>query len=110
MLALFIGLPGLYIASGPYTETLPRPFNSKIWKSTDTWGETRCSMLVDLRARIGVQGKTRAELAELLGPEDDEDADASLSHWHLCPSFMDVWILEVRWKDGVAVDSWVRDT
>jgi hypothetical protein len=110
MLGLFIVLPVLYVSGGAYTETLPRPFDSERWKSTDHWGDTRCAMLTDLRARIGIEGKTRKELVELLGPDENESADANLSHWHLCPSFMDVWILEVRWKNGIAQDSWVRDT
>ena len=110
MLGLFVILPVLYIGGGPYTETLPRPFVSEQWKSAGQWKDARCAMLTDLRTRIGVEGKTQAELFELLGPDENESTDASLSHWHLCPSFMDIWILEVRWKDGVADDSWVRDT
>lgn len=110
MLGAFILLPLLYIGGGAYTEALPRPFNSARWKSVDHWGDTRCAMLADLRTRIGIEGKTREELVELLGPDENEETDASISHWHLCPSFMDVWILEVRWDDGIARDSWVRDT
>jgi hypothetical protein len=110
MLGLLVLLPVLYLGGGAYTETLPRPFNSEKWKSADHWGDTRCAMLADLRTRIGIEGKTRDELLELLGPDENENTDASLSHWHLCPSFMDVWILEVRWSGGIAEDSWVRDT
>ncbi|MHA6317534.1 hypothetical protein ACXYN8_07725 [Altererythrobacter sp. CAU 1778] len=110
MLAAFILLPMLYIGGGAYTEALPRPFNWERWKAVDHWGDTRCAMIADLRTRIEIEGKTREELTDLLGPDENEASDASLSHWHLCPSFMDVWILEVRWKDGIAQDSWVRDT
>lgn len=110
MLGAFILLLLLYFGGGAYTEALPRPFNSEKWKSVDHWGDTRCAMLADLRARIGIEGKTREELVELLGPDENEKTDSRISHWHLCPSFMDVWILEVRWNDGVARDSWVRDT
>ena len=110
MLGLFIILPVLYVGGGAYTETLPRPFNSERWKSADHWGEARCAMLADLSTRIGIKGKTRAELFDLLGPDENAGTDAKLSHWHLCPSFMDIWILEVRWKNGIAKDSWVRDT
>lgn len=67
-------------------------------------------MVLDLRYRIGLVGKTRAEIIALLGKPDDEDSDQSLDHWHLCPSFMDVWILEVRWKNDVATSAIVRDT
>ncbi|MEZ5709928.1 MAG: hypothetical protein R3E02_11140 [Blastomonas sp.] len=110
MLGLFIVFPFLYVSGGAYTETLPRPFDSELWKSTDHLGDTRCAMLADLRARIGIEGKTKKELVELLGPDEDESTDGSLSHWHLCPSFLDIWILEVRWKNGIAQESWVRDT
>ena len=110
MLGLFILLPVLYVYGGAYTEALPRAFNSERWKSANHWGDTRCAMLADLHTRIGIDGKTRTELFELLGPDENENTEVSLSHWHLCPSFMDIWILEVRWKDGIAIDSWVRDT
>lgn len=110
MLGLFILLPVLYVGGGAYTEALPRAFNAERWKSADHWADARCAMLADLRTGIGIDGKTRAELFELLGPDENESTDVTLSHWHLCPSFMDIWILEVRWKDGVAKDSWIRDT
>ena len=110
MLGIFILLPMLYIGGGAYTDSFPRPFNSERWKSVDGWEETRCAMLADLRTRIGVEGKTREDLVELLGPDEKENPDASLSRWHLCPSFLDIWILEVRWKDGIAQEAWVRDT
>ena len=110
MLGIFIVLPILYIGGGAYTEAIPRLFDSAKWKSADDWGDTRCAMLTDLRVRVGIEGKTKQELIELLGPDESEGTNADLGHWHLCPSFMDVWILEVRWKDGVAQDSWVRDT
>jgi len=35
MLGLVIVLPVLYVSGGAYTETLPRPFDSERWKSTD---------------------------------------------------------------------------
>lgn len=110
MLLLFCIGPLVYVRGGPYTETIPRPFNSAEWKNSDTWDETRCAMLSDLRFRIGVDGKARKELIDMLGPDEDEDADPNQSHWHLCPSFMDIWILEVRWENGIVADSWVRDT
>jgi hypothetical protein len=67
-------------------------------------------MIADLQYRVGVEGRTRAEIFGLLGPPEDEDSDPTVSHWHLCPSFMDIYILEVRWDDGRVVDAWVRDT
>jgi len=113
MLALVVfcvSLPILYIAGGAYTEALPRLFDSSTWKSADIGAGTRCSMLLDLRLRIGVERKTRRELIALLGPDVSNGPARNFGYWLLCPSFMDVWILEVRWKDDVAVDAWVRDT
>ena len=104
------GLAFLWLDNGFHTETLPRPFESRGWKAADLWADTRCGMVLDLRHRIGLVGKTRAEVIALLGNPDDEDSDQSLDHWHLCPSFMDVWILEVRWEGDVATSAIVRDT
>lgn len=99
-----------WLTGGAYTTALPRPFDSQRWKAADTWTETRCSMIADLTQRIGVVDKSRAELIALLGKAEDEDADPTTSHWHLCPSFMDVYILEVRWRGDRAVTAKVRDT
>lgn len=67
-------------------------------------------MIADLTYRVGVVGKSRAELHQMLGEPQDEGEDPASSHWHLCPSFMDIYILEVRWRDDLAVSAWVRDT
>jgi hypothetical protein len=95
---------------GPYTTAFPRTFNSEQWKAADTWGDARCGMIADLNYRIGIVGKTRTDLVAMLGAPEDEDNDPTLSHWHLCPSFMDVFILEVRWRGDRVEDAWVRDT
>lgn len=111
MMALPIALFGLFIAwlSGrPYTSSLPQTFSSEVWKAAE--GDTRCRMIADLQYRVGVEGKSRAAIHELLGPPENEEEDPRLSHWHLCPSFMDIYILEVRWHDGMVADAWVRDT
>ncbi len=113
VLLLGLALPLLPIgcmAGGPYTEALPQPFDAERWKSADTWGDTRCAMIVDLLYRKGLEGRTRAEVIGLLGQPEDERGDAELGHWHLCPSFMDIWILEVRWENGRVAGAWVRDT
>jgi hypothetical protein len=110
LLVIFILLPGFYFGGGAYTETLPRPFDSQIWRSANSWKDIRCAMLADLRMRIGIEGKTREELIELLGPDENYQTNPDLGLWLLCPSFMDIWVLEVRWKNGVAEEAWVRDT
>ena len=109
-IAAMIAVLGPWLFPGPYTTAFPRSFNSERWKSADTWTDTRCSMIADLEQRVGVVGKTRAELHELLGKSDDEDGDPSTSHWHVCPSFMDIYILEVRWHGDFAISARVRDT
>lgn len=106
-----LGLALLYgwLAGGPYTSSLPRTFNSEGWKAAE--GNTRCGMITDLQHRVGVVGRTRAELYAMLGePEDEDTNDPTLDHWHLCPSFIDIYILEVRWSDNRVVSAWVRDT
>lgn len=113
-LVVVLGLVGFLIVNlifpGPYTSTYPRPFDTQVWNEADTWSYDRCGMVADLRFRIGLEGKTKQEVEALLGPDENEAEDTNLSHWHLCPSFLDIWILEVRWQSGRVSDSWVRDT
>lgn len=99
-----------WVAGGPYTSAFPRPFDSARWKAADTNGGTRCGMIADLTYRIGVEGKSQAELTQMLGKPDDEVGDPGRSRWLLCPSFMDIYILEVEWDKGRAVTAVVRDT
>ena len=96
---------------GPYTSTFPRPFDSERWKAVDSWDdEARCAMIADLEYRVGLTGRTRAEVENLLGPPGNEEPDQEPSHWHLCPSFMDIFILEIRYENGRVSDVRVRDT
>jgi hypothetical protein len=99
-----------WIAGGPYTEAFPQPFNSARWKASDTYNKIRCGMILDLQFRIGVVGKTRSELSGLLGVPVNRMDDPSFSQWFLCPSFLDLYVLEVRWQDGRAVSATVHDT
>ena len=105
ILALLFG----WLAAGPYTSTLPRTFDSEGWKAAD--GDTRCAMIADLQYRVGIVGKSRTELYRLLGaPQDEDDRDLTLDHWHLCPSFMDIYLLDVRRRGDRVASAWVRDT
>ena len=84
-----------------------KPFDPALWRQAAS-GTVRCDMVDDLRNRVGLDGKTKAEVFELLGaPENDGQG---LDHYHLCPSFMDVWILEIRWNNGRVASTIVRDT
>lgn len=104
-----------WLGGGPYTETWPTKFDRDRWKAASaTWtgpdaheDNTRCGMLMDLRFRVGIAGKSRNELVKLLG---EPSGDESEGFWTLCPSFMDHWILEVEWQHGRAANVNVRDT
>ncbi len=109
---LVLAVPFGCMAGGPYTETFPRPFDSARWKAADVSGgsEERCGMLADLRVRIGVSGKTQAELSQLLGEPETVPWEPKSSYWPLCNSFMDVWVLTVKWQEGRATAVTVHDT
>jgi hypothetical protein len=114
MLLAFV-LTGLWLLSilmfpGPYTSALPRSFDAVVWKRSESVDGARCGMLADLRFHIGLKGKSRAEVQALLGLPEDEDGLRKTSLWLLCPSFMDIWVLEVRWSNNRVVEDWVRDT
>lgn len=112
ILLLIVGLAvGWFsIFGGPYQKAVPERFHAGRWQAADAGGNRRCAMLWDLTERVGIVGKTRAELERMLGPAEDEDDDPTVSHWRLCPSFMDIYILEVGWRGDRAVSARVRDT
>lgn len=110
IVALLLAAGWASVFGGPYTKTVPQFFNSTGWQRADLTSNTRCSMVGDLIGRVGVVGKSRAELVELLGSPEGHGNDPVVSHWHLCPSFMDVYIMEVRWSGDKAVSASVRDT
>ena len=66
-------------------------------------------MVADLRHRVGLTGKSRSEVVNLLG----EDIDGSTNPprvYALCPSFADVYILELKWVGDRVESTIVRDT
>lgn len=84
----------------------PRRFDAQQWGAA--LGGDRCDMVDDLRERVGLEGKGRAEVIALLGePETHGDPP---DHYHLCPSSMDVWILEIDWENGRVASTRIRDT
>lgn len=85
----------------------PRQFDAQQWGAG--LGDDRCDMVDDLRQRVGLQGKSRAEVIALLGEPESHGGDPS-DHYHLCPSFMDVWILEIEWENGRVAATRIRDT
>lgn len=113
LLALFAGIlmsSFAWMIGGPYTSAFPRPFNSARWKEADTNGGARCGMIADLIYRVGIEQRSRAELVQMLGKPDDADGDPTSSYWLLCPSFLDIYVLEIRWGKDRAVEAIVRDT
>jgi hypothetical protein len=110
----FAALPVAWLVGRPYTSTLPRSFESEAWKAANPTGypddDTRCSMVADLHFRIGIEGKTREELVGILGEPETWRDNPATQYWPLCPSFLDVWVLTVRWRDGRAVEAVVHDT
>lgn len=85
-------------------------FDPTAWKAADTLRDTtRCDMVTDLQNRGGLKGLTQAEVIQRLGEPDSHD-DTSLMHYHLCPSFMDIRILELQFEDGRVMSTRVRDT
>jgi hypothetical protein len=93
--------------SEPTIAKHPQPFQSKLWKEAGV-SDVRCDMIDDLRKHVGLVGRTRADLLELLGPPSVDGQGGT--HYHLCPSLADIWILEVHWKDGRVASTTVRDT
>lgn len=107
--AMALGLA--WLAGGPYTSSLPRPFNSESWiAGGELEDDRRCGMLADLKLRFGIEDKTRSEIVALLGEPDDRRYEPDISYWLLCPSFLDIWVLGVRWEDDRAVETIVHDT
>jgi hypothetical protein len=94
----------------PDAFNFPRPFNAAKWKSANTWGDTRCGMVADLRHRIGLIGKSRTKIEAMLGKPEEQNSNDQLSVYLLCPSLADIFILELRWKNDQVVSVNVRDT
>ena len=109
LVLLAIALAWLYGLGTPEFGNLPRRFSSSGWKAADTGSDIRCSMLADLRHRIGLKGKTEAEILALLG-EDDDEASGPPRMYFLCPSLADYHILEIEWSNGRVVSTTVRET
>jgi len=108
ILVLFVGLAWAFGLGAPGYGKLPRPFDSEDWKAADGWDDTRCNMVADLRHRIGLTGRTEAEVVALLGPPTSRDREVTT--YHLCPSFMDIYVLRLWWTDGRVVRTRVHDT
>ena len=97
-----VGTPGMM--------NLPTPFSSARWKDAEGNNDyARCSMVADLRHRVGLVGRSRDDVVRLLG-EPDYEADGNTSEYMLCPSFIDIYIIEIEWVNGRVASTRVRDT
>ena len=85
----------------------PRRFDAHQWRSAV--GDDRCDMVDDLLEEVRLEGRSRAEIIVLLGEPETHAGDLS-DHYHLCPSYIDVWILDIQWENGRVASTRVRDT
>lgn len=111
-LILIIALVALTILSvfetrTPGVLTDRKPFHSSRWKASSGWQNTRCGMVSDLTHRVGLKGRTKREIIELLGMPDVE-VNGSTSSYVLCPSLDNVHILELTWQHGRVASLRVR--
>ena len=84
----------------------PRAFDMKTWQANR--GNDRCDMAEHLVERTGLRGRTRAQLVELIGEADKRDGQSDF--YYLCPSYMDIYVLEIRWRDERVEGAVIRDT
>ena len=93
-----VGTPGVV--------NFPRFFSAELWReSSGPFDKTRCSMVYDLRHRIGVVGKNRSDIEKLLGPPDLDYSETT--EYALCSSPIDIddFMLEIRWDNGRSASS-----
>ena len=84
----------------------PRTFDKEAWRADR--GNDRCDMAADLIERVGLRGRTRAELVALVGEADKRDGPSDF--YYLCPSYMDIYVLEIRWRGERVAGAVIRDT
>lgn len=77
---------------------LPRPFDSERWKAAGHDADLRCTMVTDLKHRVGLIGKTKQDVLQLLGRPDDQNGGLPTGYL-LCPSLFDFYILRLGWRD-----------
>jgi hypothetical protein len=110
MSAWLLGLCAIGLAScdivGDDMAANPRPFAAEEWRAD--LGNDRCDMVGDLVGRIKLVGRSRTELEDMLGVPDSSSGGSDF--YHLCPSFMDIYVLEIRWQDDKVGIARIRDT
>lgn len=104
LLALVISLVWFFGVGTHRMMSFPRPFSSELWKeakegAVDGSDDVRCRMVLDLRVRVGLVGRSQADVIGMLGDER-EDQRQRPDHYILCPSFGDYYVLELRWANG----------
>jgi len=106
LVAAFVGLFALSLTLSPFFP--PQPFNQAQWKAEGSLGgPARCAMVSDLRRRVGLNGRTPAQVLELLG---DDEVQGVPESYTLCSSVSDYWVLDLEWKHGRVASTSIHDT
>lgn len=89
--------------------SLPRLFSSQLWKgakngAVDGSNDVRCRMVLDLRTRVGLAGRSQAEVLQLLGDER-ENPTKPPETYILCPSLADYYVLKLTWANGKVIST-----
>ncbi len=103
-----LGAVALTSIGAPAFSYLPRFFDPAEWQAADAQSVERCRMLLDLRYRVGLEGRTKEEVQRLLGVAEADDRQAST--YVLCPSVADFYVLEIGWEADRVRSVRVRDT
>ena len=102
----------------PNAQNLPRPFQSKVWKASDGFQtKARCSMVGDLRNRIGLVGRSRTDIVALLGAGDtreiyphEKSSSSQPTTYVLCEDFPDYIVMTIEWQNGRVSRTYVSQT
>jgi hypothetical protein len=118
LLSLGILVAWFFGIGTPTGQNLPRPFQSSVWKSADGFNtKVRCSMVSDLRHRVDLVGRSRADVIKLLGPDQTRDihpheapSSAEPKLYVLCPDFPDWMVMTLEWQNGRVTNTDVWQT
>lgn len=107
----FLALAFGWFAGMPYTSNFPKSFDIERWSAADPRIDSiRYSMITDLKYRIEIVGRSREDLSKMLGTSQSLTRDPNVTYWLLCPSFLDNWVLRVRWENDRAIEAVVHQT
>ncbi|MCU0731280.1 MAG: hypothetical protein MUE84_06800 [Hyphomonas sp.] len=90
----------------PQLTLSPQTFTAKDWQANR--GNDRYDMVQDLIERVGLRGRGRTEVLALLKAPGKRDGPSDL--YFLCPSDMDIYVLQIGWGDEKIASATIRDT